>query len=135
MAEQEKVTPTEEITETNKPAEEKAPHAKRAPRGKSEDGAGQKIADAEQRAADAEQRMNEVNERLLRTAAEYDNHRKRSQREQESAFNNGVSYAVQELLPVLDTLGCAATAETADEEYKKGVLMTLTKCELSLIHI
>lgn len=89
----------------------------------------QKISDAEQRVADAEARVAEVNDRLMRTAAEYDNHRKRSQREQESAFNNGVGFAAQELLPVLDALDCAAVAETTDEEYKKGVLMTLSKCE------
>ncbi len=89
----------------------------------------EKIAAAEQRVADAEQRVAEINDRLLRTAAEYDNHRRRSQKEHESAFGNGVGFAVQELLPVLDALDCAALADTTDEEYKKGVLMTLSKCE------
>lgn len=129
MAENENLnqTPGEE---TPAPAEEKAKRPKRSPRGKDADSAlEQKIAEAEQRVADAEQRVAEVNDRLMRTAAEYDNHRKRSQREQESAFNNGVGYAAQELLPVLDALDCAAKADTTDEEYKKGVLMTLTKCE------
>lgn len=128
MTEQEKVpTPGEEAAEA---AEEKKRTHKRASRSKDpSDKLGAKITEAEQRVADAEQRVAEVNERLMRTAAEYDNHRKRSQREQESAFNNGVGYAAQELLPVLDALDCAAKADTTDDEYKKGVLMTLTKCE------
>ena len=43
-------------------------------------------------------------------------------------FDNGVSFAVNTLLPVLDTLEIAADAPTADESYKKGVTMTLDKC-------
>ena len=45
-----------------------------------------------------------------------------------AAFDNGVSFAVNTLLPVLDTLEIAADAPTADESYKKGVTMTLDKC-------
>ncbi len=88
-----------------------------------------RIAAAEAKLAEAEARTAEVNERLLRTAAEYENHRKRSQRETESAFKNGVCFSAEELLPVLDTLNAAANVPTADEEYKKGVLLTLQKCE------
>ena len=64
---------------------------------------------------------------FLRTAAEYDNYRKRTTKEREAAFGNGVSHAVEKLLPVIDTLEMAAAAATADENYKKGVTMTLTK--------
>lgn len=39
-----------------------------------------------------------------------------------------MSFAVNTLLPVLDTLEIAADAPTADESYKKGVTMTLDKC-------
>lgn len=76
----------------------------------------------------AEAAAAELKDSLLRTAAEYENYRKRSQKEQEVSFTNGVSHAVKEMLPILDTLDAAANVETADEEYKKGVLMTLTKC-------
>jgi molecular chaperone GrpE len=64
---------------------------------------------------------------FLRTAAEYDNYRKRTTKEREAAFGNGVAHAVEKLLPVIDTLEMAAAAATADENYKKGVTMTLTK--------
>ena len=36
--------------------------------------------------------------------------------------------AIEKLLPVLDTLEMAANAPTGDENYKKGVVMTLDKC-------
>ncbi|MBQ5754071.1 MAG: nucleotide exchange factor GrpE, partial [Oscillospiraceae bacterium] len=49
----------------------------------------------------AEKEAEELKDRLLRTAAEYDNFRKRSAREQDAAFGNGMSYAVEQLLPIL----------------------------------
>lgn len=89
----------------------------------------QKIAAAEEKLSAAETKVTELNERLLRTAAEYENHRKRSQKEHESAFSNGIGYAVNEMLVIVDTLDAAANAETEDTEYKKGVLLTLSKCK------
>jgi molecular chaperone GrpE len=78
-------------------------------------------------ASDAEGKLGEVKDSLMRTAAEYENYRKRTQKENEAAFGNGVSYAACELLPVLDTVEAAAGAESSDEEYKKGVLLILDK--------
>ena len=80
----------------------------------------------------AEKKAEELQDRLLRTAAEYDNFRKRSAREQEAAFGNGLSWAVEQLLPILDTLEMAAAAPCADENYKKGVVMTLDKAAKAL---
>lgn len=57
---------------------------------------------------------------MLRTAAEYDNYRKRSAREADQKFNDGVSHAVNQILAILDTLDMAANAECTDENYKKG---------------
>lgn len=88
-----------------------------------------KLAGTEQKLAQAEKAADEARQTLLRTAAEYDNYRKRSQKEFEAAFSNGVSHAALELLPVIDTLEVAANAPTTDEEYKKGVILTLAKCE------
>lgn len=82
--------------------------------------------------AAAQKEAAEHKDRLLRTVAEYDNFRKRSAREQDAAFNNGVSFAVGQILNILDTLEMAARAETADENYKKGVVMTLDKAAAAL---
>lgn len=84
-----------------------------------------KLDTAEKAAADAK-------EQLLRTAAEYENFRKRSAREADQKFNDGVSFAVNHILPILDTLEMAANAPTTDEAYKKGVVMTLDKAAQAL---
>ncbi len=74
-------------------------------------------------------KLDETNSTLLRTAAEYDNFRKRSAREKDAAFSGGLSHAVEKLLPVIDTLTLAINAETDDASYKKGVEMTLEQCK------
>ena len=81
-----------------------------------------------ERLAGVEKSLAGAKETLMRTAAEYDNYRKRTAREKDATFNNGVTFAVTQLLPVVDTLEMAAAAPTEDENYKKGVEMTLTKC-------
>ena len=68
-------------------------------------------------------------EQYLRLAAEYDNFRKRSAREQDAAFGNGVAHAVSQILSILDTLEMAEAAPTADENFKKGVTLTLEKAK------
>ena len=76
----------------------------------------------------AEKKEAEAKDTLLRTMAEYDNFRKRSAREQAASYSSGMAYAIEKLLAVLDTLEMAANAPTGDENYKKGVVMTLDKC-------
>ena len=82
---------------------------------------------------EAEEKKNaDLKNQLLRTAAEYDNYRKRSTREADQKFNDGVSFAVNQIIPILDTLEMAANAPTTDENYKKGVTMTLDKAAKAL---
>ena len=52
----------------------------------------------------AEAKNGELKDQLLRTAAEYDNYRKRTAREADMKFNDGVSHAVTQILGILDTL-------------------------------
>ncbi len=66
-------------------------------------------------------------EAYLRLAAEYDNFRKRSQREKELAYADSKSSAAVAFLPVYDNLERALKQETSDEAYKKGVEMTMTQ--------
>lgn len=88
--------------------------------------------EATQPADEWKAKFDELNDRYLRMAAEYDNFRKRSQREREQAYNDAVSRAVTALLPTYDNLERAIKAETADTEYKKGVEMTMTQLTESL---
>lgn len=80
----------------------------------------------------AEQANANLKDQMLRTAAEYDNYRKRSAREADQKFNDGISFAVNQIIPILDTLEMAANAPTTDENYKKGVTMTLDKAAKAL---
>lgn len=59
-------------------------------------------------------------DQYLRLAAEYDNYRKRSQKEKTDAYQNAKSDAVLAFLPVYDNLERALKQSTADEAYKKA---------------
>ena len=80
----------------------------------------------------AEANAAQAKDQLLRMAAEYENYRKRSTREADQKFNDGISFAVNQIIPILDTLEMAANAPTTDENYKKGVTMTLDKAAKAL---
>ena len=64
-------------------------------------------------------------DRWQRTFAEFDNYRKRTEREKLESVSLGVSSALHGILPVYDALSLAAESECSDETYKKGVEMTL----------
>ncbi|WP_437876683.1 nucleotide exchange factor GrpE [Sorangium sp. So ce513] len=78
---------------------------------------------AEQRAPTLEEKLAEAQaeaartrEQLLRTAADFDNFRKRSRREVEEAQRRGRELILKDLLPVFDNLERAAThAESAPD--------------------
>lgn len=64
----------------------------------------------------------------LRTLAEYDNYRKRSQREKESTYGDAKANTLKLILPAIDNFE-RALENTADdvEVYRKGVEMTVTQ--------
>ncbi len=78
-----------------------------------------------------EEQLKELNNRLLRTMAEYDNYRKRSQKEKDLIFPEAIKTASETLLPVLDNFERALDAPTTDEEFKKGVAMIFTMMQES----
>lgn len=63
----------------------------------------------------------ELSDKYLRLAAEYDNFRRRTQKEKEVLYNDSVSTVVKEWLPVLDNLDRAAQAAALvqSEDVKK----------------
>ena len=73
--------------------------------------------------------LQELNDRYLRLAAEYDNFRKRSQRERDAVYPDAIASAVREFLPVADNFSRALAAECIDTEYKKGTEMTAKSLE------
>ncbi len=69
------------------------------------------------------EQLEDLNNRLLRTMAEYDNYRKRTQREKDLIYPEAIKTAVETFLPVLDNFERALAAPTTDDEFKKGVAM------------
>lgn len=67
-----------------------------------------------------EKELSEVSDKYLRLAAEYDNFRRRSQKEKETLYTDSVALVIKEWLPVLDSLDRAAqtVASLAGEENK-----------------
>lgn len=60
----------------------------------------------------------------LRLAAEYDNFRKRTEREKVSTYDNALSKAVETFLPIADSLGLAVSAQSGgSDDYRKGLEM------------
>lgn len=75
--------------------------------------------------AELQEKLTAEHDNFLRLAAEYDNFRKRTQKERESLYQDAKADTVGKFLPVFDNLQRAMAQETADEAYKKGVEMTM----------
>ena len=69
----------------------------------------------------------ELNDKYLRLCAEYDNFRRRSQKEKDSIYGDVKANAVTAFLPVYDNLERALKQGTEDEAYRKGVEMIMTQ--------
>jgi molecular chaperone GrpE len=75
-------------------------------------------------AAERDQLLNEkaeLNDRLLRARAEFDNARRRAERERSDYLQYAGTDLVRNLLPVLDDFERALKVETADKDYAKGI--------------
>ena len=62
---------------------------------------------------------------LARTAAEFDNFKKRTERERLSVAEYAKASLFKEFLPVLDNAGRAVAANSEGEEYSKGLEMII----------
>ena len=73
------------------------------------------------------EQLSKEHDGYLRLAAEYDNFRKRSQKEKDELYTVIRAETVGKFLPVYDNLERALAQQTADEAYKKGVEMTMNQ--------
>lgn len=80
----------------------------------------------------AEKAIAEEKEKYLRLAAEYDNFRRRSQKERESLYTDIKADTLMKFLPVYDNLERALKQETTDEAYRKGVEMIMNQFNQTL---
>lgn len=63
----------------------------------------------------------DLQDRLLRSRAEFDNARRRAERERSEYIQFAAMDLVKDLLPVLDDFERALKVETADRNYAKGI--------------
>ncbi|MBR5782638.1 MAG: nucleotide exchange factor GrpE [Clostridia bacterium] len=113
MTEEQKTVNSTEQTEQQAPKKEKAKKAKTTKQDK------EIAALREELAAQKDQ--------MLRTLAEYDNYRKRTQKEKDARYGDGIVYAAKCMLPVIDNLERALASTAEDSPLKEGVSMIMTQ--------
>ena len=99
------------------PKKEKKEEKKEKAKEKKAEAKDEKKAESPQGASDA----------YLRLLAEYDNYRKRSQKEKDSLYADIKADTVTKFLPVYDNLVRALKQGTEDEAYRKGVEMIMNQ--------
>ncbi|MDR0904215.1 MAG: nucleotide exchange factor GrpE [Ruminococcus sp.] len=90
------------------------------------------VSETDQLKAEIEKLRREVSDakdNYLRTAAEYDNFRKRSTKDRLAAIANTKSADAAEILSVTDNFSRALGAECSDANYKKGIEMIAKQFE------
>jgi molecular chaperone GrpE len=66
----------------------------------------------------------EMNDKYLRMLAEYENYRRRSQKERQSVYADAVCDTLKKILPIADNLARASAAVGDAEAVRKGLSMT-----------
>lgn len=78
-------------------------------------------AETESAAAAVEQDIREFKNRYLRTLADFENFRKRSEREKQDYFKYAMAGVIKDLLPVLDNFDRALEHAEEGDDFHKGV--------------
>ena len=115
-------TKAQEAAETKQP---EAPQPEEAPQQAAE-------ADPKQIEEAVNAAVKDQEDKYMRLLAEYDNYRKRTQKEKEASWANAKAETIKELLPVYDNLARALQQKTEDEAYAKGVEMIMTQMKNAL---
>ena len=75
------------------------------------------------------QELEQKNDLLLRTAAEFDNFKKRTEREKASVAEFAKAGLIKQLLPILDNIDRASLVEKDTPDYIKGIEMIVKQFE------
>jgi molecular chaperone GrpE len=84
-----------------------------------------KMMDLEKKVEEQKAEIEDNEDRIKRLMAEFENFKKRSDKERQGLYNSVMGDVVTSLLPVIDNLEKAVEAKTEDEQYKNGVEMCL----------
>tara|TARA_B100002051_G_scaffold177725_1_gene168224 strand:- start:1426 stop:1992 length:567 start_codon:yes stop_codon:yes gene_type:complete len=83
--------------------------------GNNEENPENNISEEEKLEISPEEKIEELEDKLLRTVAEMDNMRKRSDKERSEAYKIGASIFIKDMLPIIDNLQRALTSFVDDE--------------------
>jgi molecular chaperone GrpE len=83
--------------------------------GNNEENPENNISEEEKLEINPEEKIEELEDKLLRTVAEMDNMRKRSDKERSEAYKIGASIFIKDMLPIIDNLQRALTSFVDDE--------------------
>lgn len=127
---------TKEETSSETVNEAKTPEADKKedkPKKKSSKGSKSQKAKYEEEIKGLKEELDKQKEIFMRTAAEYDNYRKRTEREKTNIYNDATSATIQTMLPVIDSLERAVESlNGADDEYAKGLNMIMAQMQEAL---
>ena len=79
--------------------------------------------DAASASSDLRDQNRLLQDRVLRTLADFENFRKRSEREKQDFFKYALASTIKDLLPVLDNFDRALEHAAEGDEFHKGVLL------------
>jgi len=92
------------------------------------------LTEQEEKIAQLEKEIAQLKDQLLRSLAEFDNFRKRSQKEKDSIYPDATAKAVSAFLPVRDNFERAFLMESQGDaqDFIKGMHMVLTQFDAGL---
>ena len=118
---------TEETNETESAPEEVQEASQEEEEAPKKESRKEKKKKENEKLAEKEEEIKLLNDKYLRLCAEYDNYRKRTQKEKDNRFTDGKEFVITNLLPVYDNLVRALEQKTEDEAYYKGVELIMNQ--------
>ena len=111
--------PEEEVEEAST---EKEPEDETEEKESAEEESGEEAEEGEETGDDAASELAEMKDRYMRLLAEYDNFRRRTQKEKENIYSDAVAEVVKEWLPLVDDIERAvASSENMDADSVEKV--------------
>ena len=131
---EEKEKKDEEVKKDTSEEKEKAPEKDKTSDEKKEDKASEEKTDKEDKKPDKkkdkkkedprDEKIKSLQDQVLRQMAEFDNFRKRTEKEKSSMYDAGASDVIAKVLPVIDNFerGLADVNEDTEDAFQKGML-------------
>lgn len=83
--------------------------------------------DSETKIQELGEKLNELNDKYLRTYSEFENYRKRTNKEKADLLINGAADTIKSILPVIDDFERAMLSMSDDDPSKEGIKLIYNK--------